>query len=97
MEPNAPLESSSVASFRHPLPDHVYSNFDHELDAEVVRLLELGCNFAFHDAWNFQARVYKAGGMWYSEVWQHHKIVALIDGDSVETVIEEANKGFGYG
>lgn len=86
-----------IATSRTPLSDDVYSNSDHKRDPDVVRLLELGENFAFHSAWNFQARVYKADGMWYSEVWQHHKIVAIIDGDSVHAVIASANEGFGYG
>lgn len=86
-----------IAASRTPLSDHVYSNFDHELDPSVVEPLETEEHYAYHFAWNFQAKVYKAGGVWFSEVWQHHKVVAVIEGDSADAVIEEANKGFGYG
>jgi len=84
-----------ITQIRPEASDEVYSNFDHSLNAEVVKELETGDKFAQHSAWNFCGYVYKDQSGWHEEVWRHGSTVETLSGDSVENVIQQANSEYG--
>ncbi len=75
--------------------DEVYSNFDHVLDVSVVALLESETLRAHHAAWDFSGQVYKQDGRWFEEIRCYGAVVDLLEGDSAEDVIEQANAKYG--
>ncbi|MGW4718847.1 hypothetical protein [Nocardia sp. NPDC004260] len=78
--------------------DSVYSNFDHELNADVVRQLAAapGELHAQHAAWDFCGYVWALpDGRWVDQVWRYNAPVEDIVGDSVEEVIERVNDIYG--
>ena len=77
----------------------VYSNFDHELDDDVVGELEKGGCHAAHAAWNFNGSVWfdPEDGQWYEEVWVHGSPVEQFHGATIMDVIQRANIDYGMG
>jgi hypothetical protein len=75
--------------------DAVYSNFDHMLESAIVEELNGGDKFAQHAAWNFCGYVYRDENGWHEEVWMNGSPVEMLHGDSVESVIAQANEKFG--
>lgn len=75
----------------------VYSNFDHMLEDDVVKELELspGECFARHAAWDFNGSIWTDGKQWFEEVWVHGSLVETLTGDKPMDVIEEANRKYG--
>lgn len=76
----------------------VYSNFDHVLDADVVRQLEAapGELYAQHAAWDYCGHVWqRPDGQWVDQVWRYGAPVRDFVGDSVESVIEEVIGEYG--
>lgn len=78
--------------------DAAYSNFDHVLNAEIVRQLEAapGQLYAEHAAWNFCGYIWqRQDGMWVDQVWRYGAPVQEFLGDKVEAVIEEVLRQYG--
>lgn len=74
----------------------VYSNFDHALDATVVKELEANPDlYAQHSGWNFCGSVWCRDGVWFEEVWHYGTVVATYEGDSPLVVINETNNNHG--
>ncbi|WP_280319973.1 hypothetical protein [Nocardia wallacei] len=79
--------------------ESVYSNFDHQLDSDVVRELSAapGELCAQHAAYSFCGYVWMLpDGRWVDQVWRYRTPVADYVGDTIEAVIAEANDNHGY-
>jgi hypothetical protein len=77
----------------------VYSNFDHELDADVVRQLAAapGELHAQHSARDFCGYVWqRKDGRWVDQVWRYGAPVQDFVCDTVEAVIKDALDEYGY-
>lgn len=77
--------------------DSVYSNIDHKLDKEVKQLLldNPGKLYAQHDAWDFCGYIWFKDGTWYEEIWRYHSLREVIQGPTVEGIIEDAILRYG--
>lgn len=78
--------------------DTIYSNFDCEIDNNIVELLKENPNVlsARHAAWDFAGTVWFDGTMWHEEIWQYHSFVETISGDDALTLIEFVNDRYGW-
>lgn len=73
------------------LDDHVYSNFDHVLNEEVVAYLVAHPGTrAKHTAWEFFATVWFDGSRWFSEVKRYRVVVDIFSGATIRDVIKLA-------
>jgi len=78
--------------------ESIYSNFDHELDNKVVKLVETHPNklYAQHAAWNFCGYVWFNGQQWKEEVWQWNSPVEILVADTIKNLIDSVNAQYGY-
>ncbi len=85
--------------------ESVYSNFDNELEDEVVKYLEdhAGQVHAHHAAWDFSGNVWLdlVSDRWVEDVWQYRMHVAQFiseprnQGGTIMHVINKAIEEFG--
>lgn len=77
--------------------DSVYSNFDHELETEVVEQLESNPNLfcAQHAAYNFCGYIWFDGERWREDVMRYGQTVDHIIANTIEELITEANERYG--
>ena len=75
----------------------VYSNFDHELDAEVVKDLMSSPDecYAQHAAWNFCGYVWFDGKTWHEDVWVHGNLVQTLSNTDLPALIASVNNEYG--
>lgn len=75
----------------------VYSNINHELDAEAVTYLQKNpASFATHAAWDFCGYVWcQDDGQWVEQVWVHKVVVdTRLHGD-LRVLISSVNEDYG--
>lgn len=84
----------TVDKNRYNIP--IYSNFDHEINKEVIAYLQDHPTFyGVHHAWNFVGYVWYEDGRWYEEVWQYQKVVNKLAAWTAEGVINLTNVKYG--
>ena len=75
----------------------VYSNFDHELDKEIMAQLMANPKcFARHAAWNFNSLVWFDGKLWHEEVWRYNCPMREYTGEDLKELIDEINDEYGH-
>ena len=85
------------------IPEHleeigdVYSNCDHVLDESVAARVAKGEGVGAHTAWNFFGSVWfdQESATFLEEVWRYKNPVALLKGETIKDVIEQANEKYG--
>jgi len=77
----------------------VYSNFDHDLDNEVVEILKANPNelCAQHAAWNFCGFIWFDGEMWWEEVRVYGSRAGTHSSNDLPMLIEHINNEYGHG
>lgn len=70
----------------------VYSNCDHQLEADIAKQLEerSGQTFSQHAGWNFCGYIWHKDGKWHNETWCYGSPRHVFTGDKIEDVIEQA-------
>jgi hypothetical protein len=79
------------------LPEAVYSNCDHALDATVADQLKAGDCYAQHAAWDFCAYVWFENGRYRSYVMRYGSHRATLENDDLADLIRQTNDEFGHG
>lgn len=74
----------------------VYSNFNHELNIEILPALIKEEATARHTAWNFCGIVWHKEGKWYEKIMQYKVEQEVIIADKLEDCIKLANDSYGY-
>jgi len=76
----------------------VYSNFDHELDKDVVDELKAapGEVYAQHAAWQFCGYVWFDGKDWHEDVWVHGSLAETRSEEKLEDLIDSVNRSYGH-
>ncbi len=75
----------------------VFSNFDHTIHSESLKLVEAGTHQGQHAAWDFCGWVWYDVDKkkWFEEIWRHAAHVETLEGDTFREVIDEAIDRFG--
>lgn len=73
------------------------SNFDHTIDAGLEEALrqEPGDVYGTHAAWNFNGRVWFAGGMFHEEVWRYGGPIEVLRAETLQDVKDAACAQYG--
>lgn len=89
------LEHISVTK-THTELDTVMSNSDHTIENDVAEKLKQGKFYSQYAGWNFCGYVWWNNDKWSCEVWTYNSISEIIDGSTLEGIMEKVSDKYGY-
>lgn len=75
----------------------VYSDFDHIIDMDIVKLLQDNPNgiHAQHAAWNFCGYIWFDGENFIEEIWQYRQLIETRANEDINELISSINAEYG--
>lgn len=76
--------------------EEVMSNFDHEINPEIVKKLREGGYYADYPGWNFHGQVWYDNGKWKCAIRRYCAHVETIVADTLEEIMGQASQKYGH-
>ena len=77
------------------IDSELMSNFDHVICQGAEELLRAGKVYAGYPGLNFYGIVWHEDGKFYCEIWQYHRHINTISGNSLQEIMNTASEYYG--
>jgi hypothetical protein len=86
----------SITQTYQELSETVMTNSDHTIENEVAEKLKTGKYFSQYSGWNFCGYVWWNKDKWSCEVWTYHSLSEIVNGSTLEEIMDEVSTKYGY-
>lgn len=74
----------------------IMSNFDREIEQDIVKAIKNKNLFSRYAGWNFNGKVWWENKNWHCEVWCYGSFIKTFSSKKLEQIMEEVSSEYGY-